>query len=65
MESRLLKVSHYQAECTPGDFEANLAKVIAGMEHGADEHVHVQSFPESFLTGYFTDPDRARANAFC
>ena len=34
-----MKIGHYQCECEAGNYEANLAKVIAGLEHADAERV--------------------------
>jgi predicted amidohydrolase len=48
-----LKVGHYQCECRPGDYPANIAKVLRGLEFAQRERLDIMCFPESFLTGYF------------
>jgi predicted amidohydrolase len=59
-----IKVGCYQSKCVPGDFEANFATVLHGMEAAATENVEIMAFPESFLTGYFCDETQARKYAF-
>jgi predicted amidohydrolase len=59
-----MRIGHCQLESRTGDFEANLAKVVRGLERADRDRVEVVSFPECFLTGY---PDReqpARQSAF-
>lgn len=59
-----MRIGHCQLESLPGDFDANLDKVVKGLERADRERVAVVSFPECFLTGY---PDRevpARKSAF-
>jgi predicted amidohydrolase len=59
-----MRIGHCQLESRTGDFEANLAKLIRGLERADRDRVEVVSFPECFLTGY---PDReqlARQSAF-
>ena len=59
-----MKIAHCQIECTPGDIEANIAKVVAGLERAEAEGIEIISFPESFLTGYFSDAAKAREHSF-
>jgi predicted amidohydrolase len=61
---RFVRIGHYQCVCRQGDFEANLATVIHGLELASDARLDIVSFPESFLTGYFPKEEEARANAF-
>jgi predicted amidohydrolase len=56
--SKSLRVGHYQCECTPGDYEANIGKVLEGLEFAERERLDIMVFPESFLTGYFERRDR-------
>ena len=53
-----------QLESKYGDFDANLAKLVASLERAERERVELLCFPECFLTGYPDDGDRARATAF-
>ena len=46
------------------NFEANLNKLIEGLELASEAGLDVVSFPESFLTGYFRKEEEARANSF-
>ena len=62
--SRYVRIGHYQCVCQQGDFEANLNKVIEGLELASDAKLDIVSFPESFLTGYFPSEEDARANSF-
>jgi predicted amidohydrolase len=62
--SRYVRIGHFQCVCRQGDFEANLKKVIDGLELASDAKLDVVSFPESLLTGYFPREEDARANAF-
>jgi len=62
--SRYVRIGHYQCVCQQGDFQANLGKLIRGLELAAEARLDVVSFPESFLTGYFRPEEKARANAF-
>ena len=61
---RYVRIGHYQCVCQQGDFEANLKKVVAGLELASAAKLDIVSFPESFLTGYFRGEDTARANSF-
>ena len=45
--------SYYQRECRPGDSEANIAKVLHGLDFARCERVDIMCFPESLLAGYF------------
>ena len=58
-----IKLGHCQFACAVGDVEANLAAVTRGLGWAETEGVHIVSFPESFLTGYFTAEEEARDNA--
>lgn len=62
--TKSLRVGHYQCECTPGHFDANMAEVLKGMQYAEEERLDLITFPESFLTGYFSDKADARNNAF-
>jgi predicted amidohydrolase len=59
-----MRIGHCQLECIPGDFDANLAKVVAGLERADAERVEIVSFPECFLTGYQDREEEARRHAF-
>lgn len=59
-----MRIGHCQADSKLGDFEGNLARVVAGMEQADKERVEVVSFPECFLTGYPDTEELARASAF-
>lgn len=59
-----MRIGHYQAACSPGDFDANLAKVEAGLQRARQEHVDILCYPECFLTGYFNREEPARKAAF-
>ena len=54
----MMKIGHYQCECRPGDYEANIATVERGMEFAREERVDIMMFPESFLTGYFVTMEK-------
>jgi predicted amidohydrolase len=62
--SRYVRIGHYQCVCRQGDFQANLATLLKGLELAAEARLDIVSFPESFLTGYFSGEEAARANAF-
>jgi predicted amidohydrolase len=59
-----MRIGHCQFECTAGDFEANFAKVVSGLERADAERVEIVSFPECFLTGYQDQAEEARRHAF-
>lgn len=59
-----MRIGHCQLESKTGDFEANLAKVVAGLERADKDRVEIVSFPESFLTGYPDKEEPARKSAF-
>ena len=59
-----MRIGHSQAACKPGDFEANLRKVVEGLERARRERVAILCFPECFLTGYEDNERRVRKNAF-
>jgi predicted amidohydrolase len=61
---RFVRIGHYQCICRQGDFEANLKKVIEGLELASQAKLDIVSFPESFLTGYYPTEEDARANSF-
>lgn len=46
-----MRIGHCQLESTPGDVQANLKKVVAGLEWADRERVEIVSFPECFLNG--------------
>ena len=58
-----LKVAHYQLACIPEDVNANIERVVSGVREAASENIDIISFPESFLTGYFMQGDKARKNS--
>ena len=63
-DTRYVRIGHYQSICQQGDFEANLKTVVKGLELAREAHLDIVSFPESFLTGYFSREDEARENSF-
>jgi len=60
---RFMRIGHYQCVCRQGDFDANLATVIKGLELAIEARLDVVSFPEAMLTGYFAKEADARAHA--
>lgn len=44
-----MRVGHFQCECRAGDYEANLAKVLRGMEYAEENRVQVMTFPDGFF----------------
>ena len=59
-----MRIGHSQVDSQLGDFDGNLAKVVAGMERAQRERVEIVSFPECFLTGYPDTEELARRDAF-
>jgi predicted amidohydrolase len=59
-----MRIGHCQLESKVGDFDANLEKVVKGLERADRERVVVVSFPECFLTGYPDREEVARKSAF-
>jgi predicted amidohydrolase len=59
-----MRIGHCQLEATTGDFEANLAKVVKGLERADRDRVETVAFPECFLTGYPDKEELARKSAF-
>lgn len=60
----MLRVGHYQCECQPGDYEANIAKVLRGLEFADAERLDIMTFPESYLTGYFDRMERFQQHSW-
>jgi len=59
-----MRIGHCQFESLLGDFDANLEKVVKGLERADKERVAVVSFPECFLTGYPDKEEVVRKSAF-
>ena len=59
-----MRIAHCQLESKLGDFDANLEKVIKGLERADKERAQVASFPECFLTGYPDREEVVRKSAF-
>jgi predicted amidohydrolase len=59
-----MRIGHWQLDSKTGDFDANLAKVVAGLERADKDRVEVVCFPECFLTGYPDKEDVVRKSAF-
>jgi predicted amidohydrolase len=59
-----MRIGHCQLEATTGDFEANLAKVVKGLERADRDRVEIVCFPECFLTGYPDKEEVVRKSAF-
>jgi predicted amidohydrolase len=59
-----MRIAHCQLESKLGDFDANLEKVVKGLERADKERVQVVSFPECFLTGYPDKEEVVRKSAF-
>lgn len=59
-----MRIGHCQLEARCGDFEANLAKLIQGLQRADRDRVEIVCFPECFLTGYPDTEELARKGAF-
>jgi predicted amidohydrolase len=59
-----MRIGHCQLDSKSGDFDANLAKVVKGVERAEKERVEIVCFPECFLTGYFDKEEPTRKHAF-
>jgi predicted amidohydrolase len=59
-----MRIGHAQYESKAGDFDANLARFVKGLERAVKDRVEVVSFPECFLTGYPDTQELARKGAF-
>lgn len=59
-----MRIGHCQLQSVCGEFDANLNKVIAGLERADRERVEIVCFPECFLTGYPDTEELARRDAF-
>ncbi len=62
--SNILRVGHWQLACAAGDYQANIAKVLRGLDRADAERMDIVSFPESFLTGYFDRERPARQHSW-
>lgn len=60
----MIRIGHCQFESKVNDFDANLDRVVQGLERAQKERVEIVSFPECFLTGYPDREEPARAGAF-
>jgi predicted amidohydrolase len=60
---RFVRIGHYQCICQQGDFAANLATVVKGLQLAAEARLDIVSFPEAMLTGYFARESDARKHA--
>jgi predicted amidohydrolase len=59
-----MRIGHCQYESLLGDFDANLERVVKGLERADKERVAIVSFPECFLTGYPDREEVVRKSAF-
>ena len=59
-----MRVGHYQAICKPGNFEANLSKVVEGLQRARRDRVEIVCFSECFLGGYYDREIPSRRSAF-
>lgn len=58
-----MRIGHCQLDSQLGDFDANLVKVVKGLEQADRDRVDIVCFPECFLTGYPDKEEAARAGA--
>ncbi len=56
--SRYVRIGHFQGICQQGDFDANLKKVLKGLQLASEAKLDIVSFPESFLKKERTDVRR-------
>lgn len=61
---KTVRIGHYQAICEAGNFEANLAKVVEGLERAKKDRVDILCFSECFLGGYYNSEKSSRRTAF-
>jgi predicted amidohydrolase len=59
-----MRIGHCQLDSKCDDFEANLAKVVKGLERAEKERVEIVCYPECFLTGYPDTEEATRKVAF-
>ena len=59
-----MRIGHWQLESKTGDFDANLTKVVTGLQRADKDRVEIVCFPECFLTGYPDKEELARKSAF-
>src|SRR5262249_39601479 len=59
-----MRIGHCQLVSAPGDFDGNLARVVAGLERADRDRVDIVCFPECFLTGYQDTEAAVRKSAF-
>jgi len=59
-----MRIGHCQLVSAPGNFEANLDKLVKGLERADRERVEIVCFPECFLTGYEDTEEAVRKSAF-
>jgi predicted amidohydrolase len=59
-----MRIGHCQLESKTGDFDANLDKVVKGLEKADKDRLEIVSFPECFLSGYPDKEEPARKSAF-
>src|SRR5829696_1316665 len=59
-----MRIGHCQMEVKTNDFDANLGRVIKGLEQAQRERVEIVCFPECCLTGYPDKEDVVRKGAF-
>src|SRR3974390_2851722 len=59
-----MRIGHCQLESKTGDFDANLEKVVRGLDRADRDKVEIVCFPECFLTGYPDKEEVVRRSAF-
>lgn len=59
-----MKIGHFQCRVKCGDFDENLKTLLRGLSQAKAEELEILCFPESLLTGYFSDEKEARDNSF-
>lgn len=58
-----INVGHFQLECVCGDLNTNVKKIVDSLADADEKKMDIVSFPESFLTGFFSREEDARSNA--
>jgi predicted amidohydrolase len=59
-----MKIGHFQCWVKCGDFDENLKTLLRGLDQAKAEELEIVCFPESLLTGYFSNDKEARKNSF-
>ena len=58
-----MKIGHFQCEVKTGCFQENLQTVLRGLDLASKDKTEILSMPESLLTGYFSDGNKARKHS--